>query len=704
MTIKNKISKAAKVIILGIIFAFALALNTSWTSVPVNHNGHSVFITQTYAADDAAKPAEAFNPQDLINKVAEYATYVHRFFYPLINFFAFHTGDFLGTDYIYAGSMGDMLNKIWIVSRNIVNIVFVLILLFLAIKEIFFIKEEGTGELKKHLIRLTLLLVAVNFSWLATKVVLDTANVATNIVFALPTGVASAGIEKIIDQKCDVNPEVVQPDGTKKKMTNTTSGSCMPTGIYAPVSSDTSKKYQYLSEEECNKDGGIDKKYQGAADSAFDAKGDINTTLKDADPNKQYQDMTTYCWGSINFFNYNKNTSAIYLVYGMARIQNLVNSSADESVVQLSVGILFSLLIQVAYLLALAALFIALILRMAMLWLFVAFSPFLVLLMYFGGQGGAGSAVTDKFSVKEFINWAFVPTMVGAVFSVAFIMLAAGQSITGKDPTFLQQGGMTLGTKLFKFKTLFMGMDTIQEFIWLVMVLVVLWMGVFAILGKLKVGQKVFSKNNEWGQSGATFLAKLPYYAPVIPMVNKKGDVEFGSLSEKFKPIGDLIKEAKKFEGDHGGAGMANAEEKAKNMTKQDKDKILKIQVSGELKGADDIARMYGYSSAKEMWSSSGGDPGMKKLLEETGGDGFGEKNADVLGFMKRAAEKEKTKEEAAARAAKSAEEDKKKQATGGAASAPAAPPAPDVGSAGGATKGSTGAGGKSVNPSGEHK
>ena len=603
--------KIIKTGIIATIFFLAFGVNTDWissyVSQPATDNAGietvavsaNPFIQNAYAQETEGKK-EAFNAQQIIDDVAKWSVYIHRFFYPMINFFAFQTGNFLGNDYIYAGAMGTMLNKIWVVSRNIVNISFVLILLFLALKEIFFIKEEGAGELKKNLVKIALLLVAVNFSWLGTKVVLDAANVVTNVVFSLPTGVASTGVDQIVNETpCNATSE----DTMDFKTVNKTIGPCMPTAIYAPVASEGTNNYRYLNEKQCTDDK-IAEKYQskdasGKEVGAFTSSGDINPTPDTA--NKEYQDMTTYCWGNIDFFKYNKNTSTIYLVYGMARIQNIINASSDESITQLSVGIIFSLFIQVAYTLSLLALFIALIFRMAVLWLFVAFSPLLVLMMYFGqGKGGEAGKL---LSVDEFIRWAFVPAMVGAVFSVAFIMLGAGQAMMWKDSSpfdHLGTGGVEMGAKLFKFKSLFMGMDTIQEFIWLLMVLVILWMGVFGILKSYKGISMITDKIKGYGTSAATFVAKLPYYAPITPMVNPKtGNFEFGKMSEMMKPVGDLLKAAKKFEGDQGGTEWAAAQEKATKFN--DSDRLQAKNYIEKGGNGDKLASMYNFGSAEDM-------------------------------------------------------------------------------------------------------
>lgn len=533
---KNKILKVIKGIIISFILVSTLCLNLNETIITIakpelaksSEITYEVsdysFIPTAYAAegDEAAPtnnaesttPQDAFDPEALINKVAELATYVHKLFHPLINFFAFHVGNFLGTDYIFAGSMGDMLKSIWTISRNLVNIIFVLILLGLALKEIFWVNDEGS-TLKKSLVKFTLLLVAVNFSWLGTKVVLDAANVATNVVFSIPMGVSTAATD-INFEPCDVAGD------------DTLNGMCYPSEIYMPTDSEDTV---YYNQSDCES-----KKIGELYDKAY---------LPDGSPNPEltYEEQVmsqggTVCWDSLNLTKYNKNTAVVYMTYGMARIQNLVKSSnPGDKISQLAVGILFSLLIQVAYTISLLALFIAMIIRMAVLWVFVGFSPFLVLMLF---SDKFKEGIGDKFSIDAFGKWAFVPVKVGAVFSVAFLMVSAGQSVLSVDEKFfdkLDQGGSAVTAKMFKVKSLFMGMDTLQEFIWLLVTLVVLWAGTFAVLGDMPIIKSFTDKINDYGTRTAKWLAKTPYWAPIMPMVDKQGNFKLGSYEKEYGAV-----------------------------------------------------------------------------------------------------------------------------------------------------------------------
>lgn len=107
-------------------------------------------------------------------------------------------GSLLDNDLIFGGAMGERLLGIWVQIRNLVNIIFVLVLLAIAVYNVLGLGEEG-GTLplafKTVMPKFVLALIAVNFSFLAVKVVLDFTNVITGAVFALPTTVVSRDVK-----------------------------------------------------------------------------------------------------------------------------------------------------------------------------------------------------------------------------------------------------------------------------------------------------------------------------------------------------------------------------------------------------------------------------------------------------------------------------------------------------------------------------
>lgn len=527
--------------------------------------------------------------KDIMQDVAKAATKAHRFFAPLINLASFQIGNFLSNDYIYQGSMGMMLHKIWIISRNLVNIVLVFYLLWLAVKTII-LPESGWDELKKSLAKFVLALIVVNFSWLATKVVLDAASIATHAVFAIPSGIGDPPKY----EPCVVNTNAADP----------IQGVCYPTKIIAPADiADKPVLYWQDTEGEDDNCSKVEKGYTGTdnADdiniSAYNSDGTINDVA--SDENKKLQGRISICMESLNLFKYDQNTAVIYLTYGMARIQNLVNASASGGDgLQLAIGTLMSIVLQIVYAIALLALFVALIVRMMMLWILVGFSPFIILVMGMSGEGADAGDLGKQFSVENFLSWALVPVKVGVIFVVAFIMISAGQAMGNISEKVLdnlaKESGFTF--KLLGQESLFAGLGSLQDFVWLLMTIAVLWMGVFAVLGKLEIVGSWFNRIGETGKELAISAAKLPYILPWIP----KGQGQWVSPKSALGTVTGLTAATGKYEGLMSGTSSTRM---SRNIDKLNFKELNQRFQNGQFKidDANKMARDLGYNNLSEM-------------------------------------------------------------------------------------------------------
>ena len=118
--------------------------------------------------------------------------------------------------------MEGMLKEIWVLMRDIVNVLFVLVLLFVAFINV--VKEAGSAsgwELKAILPKIVIALVAVNFSWSACKVLIDVSNVATATVLAIPQS---------LDRYKEIEAETVDSNLSEKQsvLSTTPSPSIFP--------------------------------------------------------------------------------------------------------------------------------------------------------------------------------------------------------------------------------------------------------------------------------------------------------------------------------------------------------------------------------------------------------------------------------------------------------------------------------------------
>ncbi len=471
-----------------------------------------------------SNPQPTTDVNKIIEQVGQLSTWVNYIFNPAINFITFKIGALLSNDYIFAGTMGTMLQSIWRVNRNIVNIVFVLVLLYLALKYIFG-SEEGGTDLKKVLPMFALMLIAVNFSWLASKVVLDAASVATQIVFSLPTAVKGVVGDEILNNQ--LTPCTIGNNGNTK-------GSCFPPKILTVP--DAKYTVNLNDATECN---GIDALYKGdnpaPTEHSTSTTPDSATTTDASTPDvidraHPFKGINIFCWKTIDLADYNQNNASYFLSYSMARVQRLTQASTSDAF-KLSIGVIFSILIQVVYLVAFASLFIAMILRIAILWFFVAFSPILVLAMFLKEHVKEISLDEKILSLETFSQWAFAPAKLGAIWAVGFMMITMGQTL---GENFFSKAN-TIGAEpgqMLNVGALFMGMDNLQEFMWLLMTIGIIWVGTFAVLMKLEIGKEIFAKINSAGTHAAELIGKSPIYAPIMPIYDSKGGVHMGSASE----------------------------------------------------------------------------------------------------------------------------------------------------------------------------
>lgn len=146
-----------------------------------------------FAFPDVAAAAEDPETNEILNAINGIATYFLQLSSALLWPVLLMIGSLLDNDLIFGGAMGERLLGIWVQIRNLVNIAFVLVLLAVAVYNVLGIGEEGGPfALKQVLPKFVLALIAVNFSFLAIKVVLDFTNVLTGAVFALP---ATSGVD-----------------------------------------------------------------------------------------------------------------------------------------------------------------------------------------------------------------------------------------------------------------------------------------------------------------------------------------------------------------------------------------------------------------------------------------------------------------------------------------------------------------------------
>lgn len=412
-------------------------------------------------------------------------------------------GSLLQNDLLFGAGMEERLLLVWVNIRNIVNILFVFILLTIA-----FYNVVGAGEnyhLKKELPKFIIALIAVNFTYIAAKVVLDGVNIVSTALFALPNSV-QAGLKSA---KEDTAPRIgiltmEQGDGVCSGM------------IGVPIESPGYKK-KLVEIMEADKD-----------------KKPHSFCLSEK-PKKDGTEGSILTEKAKTFFTqFGSQNAALVLAIAMGKT-NLLSSIKDlppesQTVANLIKNSLFSVIFYVIYATAFVALFVVLLVRLIALWVMIALSPLMVL-KYVLPQGLVSKLGAAGELQTKFIHNAIVPIPIALVLSIGFIMLDALQKA---DFNKLNKFNF-LQTKTLDIDLLTSGISTLQELMVALGMVGFLWVGVFeALKGTYAEGAV---KSIQGAVSGmGSFLGKLPLMAPIFPI----GGSQKASLGELGYMAGQL--------------------------------------------------------------------------------------------------------------------------------------------------------------------
>jgi len=307
-------------------------------------------------ADDVPTGAETgFSTSDIFEQLGEGARTVLLLISDLFSVFLLALnyllwpilimiGALMDNSIIFGGGMEDRLLTIWSQIRNIVNLGFVVVLIGMALYNVLGIGEEGNYTIKKILPKFVIALILVNFSFLAGKVILDAANVMTTAVFALPNAVEEELNLTDIDQ---------------------------------------------LEQAVCNQ---------------LDDIGGIEARAIDIPTGGQNQmcaDRNNFTSNARQFFQtLSANNIALVMAVNMGQIHEGLEVSqlvrTDPSLTNLTINIIFSIIMYVVYASAYIALFFVLLVRVVVLWLVLALSPLVALSVVLPEGGGLGN-----FDIKD---------------------------------------------------------------------------------------------------------------------------------------------------------------------------------------------------------------------------------------------------------------------------------------------------------------
>lgn len=413
-------------------------------------NGNNIFAAEGFIADIVVKILTAINLLTWI--LFGFLNYL------LDPRFMFDTGQ-NGQD----GKFMDILNQIWQLSRDITNVGFAIVLVAAAVVMIATAKKDIIAD---KVTKFVLAVILVNFSWFIPRVILDVANVATSTIFGIPSLINQAGA-----QQC-------------KYTSGSDEGGCTANGD-GTFSCDciliTNMQIFVDNWEELDKQ------------PAWECPGNELFCYK-------YEKMTPDSVAS-----YSAILNGLIVNHGRLRELGRVPASlaGGSKISELIVFLIRELILvafHIAFFFPLLAMTIAFFIRIPVLWITIAFMPF----VFLGKMIPMIKGETDKIW-DNFLKAAFLPAMVAVPLSIGFIMINAGSQLTGQTAA-----GISI--------RLFDGVTNLWQLMWMCMSMGVLWVGVFEVLTK---HGGIMAKGAETikgiGEGYGKLALKAPLAAPILP-------------------------------------------------------------------------------------------------------------------------------------------------------------------------------------------
>jgi hypothetical protein len=405
-------------------------------------------------------------------------------------------GPLMDNTFILEGDIGEKLRSVWVIVRNFVNIFFALALVIVALMSVVGYGDEGGNyALKKFIPKMALALIAVNFTFLACRIVLDINNVLTTAIFSIPQSVTTVG---------DIGPSGTAGQTIFKKF------KCFDDtpGVSANKQVENAKKLE-------DKYGGTITSLGGVCFAQDPTKlpGQTGECKSDAQlRSKACADKDTQqAIISLDQSQFTKKDFVWVMATQFQGIHDLnkVSVLLDPTFSGLTVNALFSVVFSVIYATAYISMFIILIARMAVLWVTIMLSPLVAISIVFP------DLKFDDFDIKErFLTHAFVPAKMALPLALGYIMLSQmtlavdGSSGIFKDATIDIASGGDFARGV-SFTTLIYGAASVA----------VLWMGVFSAT-KGVVGEGVVTTFSDSIKSIGQTVAKWPTYIPLSPVSN----------------------------------------------------------------------------------------------------------------------------------------------------------------------------------------
>jgi hypothetical protein len=515
----KKIGKKWQQRSMSLLLVFTILFAAFGPSLSVLTNEQKSYTQIAYAADR--------DTTSMKQRLGDFSAAIVGFAVPVLMVCAKAVGVLMSNDMIYgkdydtdkpdAGkAIGETLNAVWIAMRNIANYLFVIVLLGIAFMTVISAGGKDMGldfDVKSIFPKLVVAIVAVNLTWFGCKVVLDTANVATHVVFGIPYSFASGEKLNIVDKlekRFKICKERID-DVAQNETWARNNELCMQT----PLAIYFNREASSSEEPPC-------------ATGTLVRYGKYDVCWR-----KKVDDWKTFI---------RSNSIVELFLYGFLNVEMLPIAASDATrAADIAIHSIAALVMTIIVFLALLVMVLALLERVIMLWINIVLSPFGVLMWITQGMGLDLGGGNENLGLKPFMKYAFLPAMMAAPLVLGFIMVAAGKILeqTGENPTILEEGADGAREIVEGMGNLLPHMQTFQQVLWFLLTVAVMWMSVNIASEMTKYAKTAIDGIKSTAEGVAGFALKSPLYAQWIPVatdvtgdgvVDGKDKISIGTL------------------------------------------------------------------------------------------------------------------------------------------------------------------------------
>ena len=366
-----------------------------------------------------------------------------------------------------------LLITIWRLARDLVNIVFAFLLLTGGVVTVV---SANTELIKTYAVKFIIAVILVNFSWFFPRVILDVSNVLTATIYQIPDMVPGGLTCQIKDDEGEPKDCEIITDWRFFEAPESTDG-------WTPLlSGNIWVQMQPLTGEHLRTPFGM-----------------LNGLV----------------------INHAKLTNLIKVIdtRGPPSLEPR-SVAAVGDLFRFILHIFWVLVLQIAMFLVLIAMFVVFLLRIPILWLTIAFMPFMCIGIVIGDKMGEFNPWEKIW--KKFLGVAFLPAAVAIPLTVGFVMINAASNAPVPD-AFASLDVTTM--------PLLKEVRTLWQLLWMMLTVVVLWIGVFAAFGVDDTLGKWTEGIKNFGQTLLSAALKWPLTSPIIPMPAALGGGDDGKVS-----------------------------------------------------------------------------------------------------------------------------------------------------------------------------